>query len=64
MGQGMEQDGDDILIPLTLEGMRMFAGTLNAVDRRCPFCGAPKGRSCTTLRGKKRKVLHKQRFKG
>jgi hypothetical protein len=60
----MNQDDDVILFPVTLENMRLFVGTLNAVDRRCPFCGAQPGQSCTTLRGKKRKVLHKQRFKG
>lgn len=47
---------------LTIENMRAFMTVKTAINRACPFCAAKPNQGCTTLGGRKRKVLHKQRI--
>ncbi len=59
----MPKSDDIVTFPLTLENMRGFMAVNGAIERTCPFCAAKPGRGCTTFGGRKRKALHKQRFK-
>lgn len=59
----MASKKDIVTFPLNLTTLRAFMGVNEALWRCCPFCAARPGRGCTTLRGRKRKIFHAQRWR-